>query len=102
VGWRQRVAIVGSGFAGIAAARAFRNQPVEVLLVDRTNHHLFQPLLYQVATCALSPAEIAMPIRHVCGRQKYVEVVFTEVTDVNLKSRSLQTKYGPIEYHFLI
>ncbi len=94
--------IVGSGFAGIAAARALRKEPVDILLVDRTNHHLFQPLLYQVAACALSPGEIAVPIRHIFAKQKNVEVLFTEVTGVNLRARSLQTKSGPIDYHFLI
>lgn len=102
MGWRQRVVIVGSGFAGIAAARALRSEPVEVLLVDKTNHHLFQPLLYQVAACALSPSEIAVPIRHIFAKQKNVEVVFTEVTGINLAGRIVETKSGPVDYHFLI
>ncbi len=102
MGWRQRVVIVGSGFAGIAAARALRKEPVDVVLVDRTNHHLFQPLLYQVAACALSPGEIAVPIRHIFAKQKNAEVIFTEVTGVNLRSRCLETKSGPIDYHFLV
>lgn len=100
--WRQRVVIIGGGFAGIAAARALRNEPVEVLLVDKTNHHLFQPLLYQVAACALSPGEIAVPIRHIFARQRNAEVVLTEVTGINLRARSLETKSGAIDYHFLV
>ena len=100
--WRQRIVIVGSGFAGIAAARALRSERVEVLLVDKTNHHLFQPLLYQVAACALSPSEIAIPIRHIFARQKNVEVLFSEVTGVNLSARILETRSGPIDYHFLV
>jgi NADH:ubiquinone reductase (H+-translocating) len=100
--WRQRIVIIGGGFAGIAAARALRNEQVDVLLLDRTNHHLFQPLLYQVATCALSPAEIAFPIRHVFAAQENAEVLFTEVTNIDLQGRRVETKSGPIDYHFLI
>jgi len=88
--------------AGVAAARALRSERVEVLLVDKTNHHLFQPLLYQVAACSLSPSEIAIPIRHIFANQKNAEVLFTEVTGVNLKGRILETKSGPIDYHFLV
>lgn len=102
MGWRQRVVIVGSGFAGLAAARALRKEQVDVLLIDRTNHHLFQPLLYQVAACALSPGEIAIPIRHVFASQANAEVLYTEVIGVNLKTRSLETKSGPVDYHFLV
>lgn len=100
--WRQRVVIVGGGFAGLSAARALRNERVEVLLLDRNNHHLFQPLLYQVATCALSPSEIAMPIRSIVRGQKNVEVLFSEVRAVNLAARCLETSTGPVDYHFLI
>jgi len=100
--WRQRIVIVGGGFAGIAAARALSDERVDVLLLDRTNHHLFQPLLYQVATCALSPADIAFPIRHIFARQSNVEVLFTEVTGINVQARRVETKSGPIDYHFLI
>jgi NADH dehydrogenase len=67
---KQRVLIVGAGFAGIAAARALKRADVEVLLVDRRNHHIFQPLLYQVATAVLSPSEIAAPIRQLEAKQK--------------------------------
>lgn len=100
--WRQRVVIIGGGFAGIAAARALGDERVDVLLLDRQNHHLFQPLLYQVATCQLSPAEIAFPIRHVFAKQPNTEVLFTEVTNIDLKARRVDTKSGPIDYHFLI
>lgn len=100
--WRQRVVIVGGGFAGIEVARRLRHEAVDVLLLDRTNHHLFQPLLYQVATCALSPAEIAVPIRNVLGKQANAEVLFSEVTSVNFAARRLETSSGPVDYHFLV
>ena len=64
------VVIVGGGFAGLSAAKALKDAPVRVLLIDRTNHHLFQPLLYQVATCTLSPAQIAAPIREILASQR--------------------------------
>lgn len=100
--WRQRVVIVGAGFAGLAAARALQNERVDVLLLDRNNHHLFQPLLYQVATCALSPSEIAMPIRSIVRGQENVEVLYSEVKSINLAARCLETSTGPVDYHFLI
>ena len=100
--WRQRVVIVGGGFGGLAAARGLRRENVEVLLIDRTNHHLFQPLLYQVAMAALSPAEIALPIRSLLSRQKNAEVMLGEVTSVNLRARRLETTSGPVDYHFLV
>ncbi|HSC89978.1 MAG TPA: NAD(P)/FAD-dependent oxidoreductase [Polyangiaceae bacterium] len=100
--WRRRVVVVGGGFGGIAVARGLAREPVDILLLDKTNHHLFQPLLYQVATCALSPAEIAVPIRQVFAGQKNVEVLFTDVTEVNLKARRLETTSGPVDYHFLV
>jgi NADH dehydrogenase len=100
--WRQRVVVVGAGFGGIAVARALRKERFDVLLIDRNNHHVFQPLLYQVATCALSPSEIAFPVRSIFASQKNVEVLFSEVQSVNLKGRRLETSTGPIDYHFLV
>ncbi len=100
--WRQRVVIVGGGFGGLEVARRLKDEFVDVLLLDRTNHHLFQPLLYQVATCALSPAEIAVPIRNVTRSQKNTEVLFSEVQSVNLTARRLETSTGPVDYHFLV
>ncbi|HEY5376852.1 MAG TPA: NAD(P)/FAD-dependent oxidoreductase [Polyangiaceae bacterium] len=100
--WRQRVVVVGAGFGGIALARALRHQRVDVLLIDRNNHHVFQPLLYQVATCALSPSEIAFPIRSIFSLQKNVEVLFSDVQSVNLKARRIETSTGPVDYHFLV
>jgi len=100
--WRQRVVVVGAGFGGIAVARALRKERFDVLLIDRNNHHVFQPLLYQVATCALSPSEIAFPIRSIFASQKNVEVLFSEVQSINLKGRRIETSTGPIDYHFLV
>lgn len=68
----KNVVIVGAGFGGLSAAKELANAPVQVTLIDQQNHHLFQPLLYQVATAALTPAEVAMPIRHVLRKQSNV------------------------------
>ena len=100
--WRQRVVVVGAGFGGIAVARALRKERMDVLLIDRNNHHVFQPLLYQVATCALSPSEIAFPVRSIFAKQKNVEVLVSDVQSVNLKGRRIETSTGPIDYHFLV
>ena len=76
---KKRVLIVGGGFAGIAAARALKRANVEITLVDRRNHHIFQPLLYQVATAVLSPSEIAAPIRQLEAKQKNLSVLLAEI-----------------------
>src|SRR4051812_10195400 len=86
---KKRVLIVGGGFAGIAAARALKRADVEITLVDRRNHHIFQPLLYQVATAVLAPSEIAAPIRQLEAKQKNLSVLLAEVTGVNFNSRSV-------------
>src|SRR5712664_2688218 len=80
---QTKVVIVGSGFGGLAAAKALRNTPASVVLIDRTNHHLFQPLLYQVATSVLAPGQIASPIRGILRKQKNATVILGEVTGVN-------------------
>src|SRR5712671_7997929 len=77
------VVIVGGGFGGLAAARALRHAPVRVTVIDRSNHHLFQPLLYQVATATLAPGDIAAPIRHLLRRQRNVTVAMAEVTGID-------------------
>src|SRR6516225_4390945 len=87
---RKRVIIVGAGFAGIAAARALRHADVDVVLVDRRNHHIFQPLLYQVATAILSPAEIAAPIRQLEVKQQNLSALLAEVTGVDIASRGIE------------
>src|SRR5215471_7339620 len=87
---RKRVVIIGGGFAGIAAAHALRHADVEVLLIDRRNHHIFQPLLYQVATAVLSPAEIAAPIRQLEAKQRNASVLLAEVTGIDVASRTIE------------
>src|SRR5687768_16952847 len=96
------VVIVGGGFGGLNAAKAFRNAPVRVTLVDRTNHHLFQPLLYQVATASLSPADIAVPIRSVLSRQRNVRVLLGEVKAVDLAGRRITVDADTMDYDYLI
>src|SRR5580704_11001758 len=86
---RKRVVIVGGGFAGLAAAHALRRCDADVVLIDRRNHHIFQPLLYQVATAVLAPSEIAAPIRQLAAKQKNFDVMLAEVTGVDLKARSV-------------
>src|SRR5246500_4591710 len=78
-----RVVIVGGGFGGLAAAKALRKAPVEVVLIDRTNHHVFQPLLYQVATSVLAPSQMSSPIRELLRRHKNPTVIMGEVPGVD-------------------
>ena len=87
---KPRIVIVGGGFAGLAAAHALRHADAEVVLIDRRNHHIFQPLLYQVATAVLSPAEIAAPIRQLEAKQPNVSVLLAEVTGIDVASRTIE------------
>src|SRR6266705_5037376 len=87
---RKRIVIVGAGFAGIAAARALKRCDADVVLIDRRNHYIFQPLLYQVETAVLAPSELAAPIRQLAAKQKNVSVMMAEVTGVDLNSRSVE------------
>src|SRR5258706_2336819 len=102
-----RVVIVGGGFGGLAAAKALRRTPAEVILIDRTNHHLFQPLLYQLATSVLAPGQIGTPIRGILGKQKNTTVVLAEVSAVNKEQRyvvasSADRSEVQIPYDYLI
>jgi NADH:ubiquinone reductase (H+-translocating) len=101
------VVIVGGGFGGLAAARALRKAPVRVTLIDRSNHHLFQPLLYQVATAMLAPGDIAAPIRQLLRKQRNAIVAMAEVTGVEVANRRVLVDYlgrpdTPFEYDYLI
>ena len=96
------VVIVGSGFGGLAAALALARAPARVVVVDRSNHHLFQPLLYQVATAALSPGDIATPIRRILRHQKNAEVLLAAVTAIDVAARRVILQDGAIGYDYLI
>lgn len=99
---KPRVVIVGAGFGGLLAARTLARYPVQVTLVDRQNFHVFQPLLYQVATAGLSPDEIAAPIRWIMRSQRSVAVLMSEVRDFDLSRRVVKLEDGEIEYDYLI
>jgi NADH dehydrogenase len=99
---KPHVIIVGGGFGGLDAARALDGAPVRVTLLDRHNHHVFQPLLYQVATAALSPGDIASPIRWILRRQKNVEVLLADVRAIDAAAKTVVTDVEPISYDYLI
>ena len=98
----KRVVVVGAGFGGLRVARSLRRAPVQVVLLDRNNYHLFQPLLYQVATAGLEPEQIAKPVRAILRGQKNFDFRMVEVTGVDLAQRRLATSGGPISYDFLV
>src|ERR1043166_5883094 len=89
---RPQVIIVGAGFGGLEAAKKLACEDVRLTVIDRTNYHLFQPLLYQVATAALSPADIAAPVRAILSKCKNVEVILAEVESVDIEGRKVKTK----------
>src|SRR6202161_4734888 len=104
---KKRVLIVGGGFAGVAAARALKRANLEITLIDRRNHHIFQPLLYQVATAVLAPSEIAAPIRQLEAKQKNISVLLAEIKGINLEQRTVEAICPGIgsrklEYDFLV
>jgi NADH dehydrogenase len=99
---KPQVVIVGAGFGGLEAAKKLARKDVRVTVIDRTNYHLFQPLLYQVATAALSPADIAGPVRAVLSKYKNVEVILAEVESVDVDAKKIRTTDSEIPYDFLI
>jgi len=96
------IVIIGGGFAGLNAARTFDDMPVRVTVVDRRNHHLFQPLLYQVATASLSPADIASPIRAILRKQQNARVLLAEATSIDLKHKRVMLDDEQLSYDYLI
>jgi NADH dehydrogenase len=96
------VAILGGGFGGLSAARALRKAPVRVTLFDRRNHHLFQPLLYQVATAALNPSDIAVPIRSILSRQRNATVLMAEATTIDPAHKKIRLADGECSYDYLV
>jgi NADH:ubiquinone reductase (H+-translocating) len=104
---RPSIVIVGGGFGGLAAAKALKNTPAEITLIDRTNHHLFQPLLYQVATAALTPSQIATPSRSILRKQKNTTVILGEATGVDKDHKCVLVSDGdrqnvPVAYDYLV
>jgi len=99
---KPRVVIIGAGFGGLEAAKKLSGQAVRVTVVDRTNYHLFQPLLYQVATAALSPADIAAPVRGVLSKSKNMEVILAEVQSIDLNAKKVKMVDGELDYDYLI
>jgi NADH dehydrogenase len=101
-GRQAQIAIVGCGFGGLFAAKRLRRVAADVIVIDRNNYHLFQPLLYQVASAALAPADIAQPIRTILRRQRNARVMLAEVQRVDLAARCLETAAGRVSYDYLI
>jgi NADH dehydrogenase len=100
---KRHVVVIGGGFGGLSVARGLSREPVRITLLDRSNHHLFQPLLYQVAMAGLSPGEIAVPIRSVLSRQENVRVLLAEVTNVDLAKKRVETRETPpLDYDYLV
>jgi NADH:quinone reductase (non-electrogenic) len=99
---RPKVVIVGAGFGGIEAAKALARAPADVVLIDRQNHHCFQPLLYQVATAALSPADVAWPIRSMLSRQSNARVLMTQVCGIDVNGRRVHTDSIALRYDYLV
>ena len=99
---QPQVIIVGAGFGGLEAAKKLACEDVRLTLIDRTNYHLFQPLLYQVATAALSPADIAAPVRAILSKCENMEVILAEVESVDVEARKVRTKGRVFDYDYLI
>jgi NADH:ubiquinone reductase (H+-translocating) len=98
----KHVVIIGGGFGGISAARALKRAPIRLTMIDRRNHHLFQPLLYQVATAALNPSDIASPIRRILRRQRNASVILGEASSIDTRQKIVQLLDGEVAYDYLI
>src|ERR1700744_2919242 len=104
---KKHIVIIGGGFGGVAAAKALRHCDADITVIDRRNHHIFQPLLYQVATAVLAPSDVAAPIRQLAAKQKNVSVTLAEVVGVDVKSRTVDAEYPgigvrKIEFDYLV
>src|SRR2546429_6179514 len=99
---KPHVIIIGAGFGGLEAAKKLACEDVRVTVIDRTNYHLFQPLLYQVATAALSPADIAAPVRAILSKSKNMEVVLAEEQSLDVEAKKVRMVDGEISYDLLI
>lgn len=99
---KKRIVIIGSGFGGLAAVKALKDSDYEIILIDKTNHHLFQPLLYQVATAALSPADIAIPIRSILSRQKNTKILMDEAIEIVKENKIVRLSNDEIKFDYLI
>src|SRR5213075_944892 len=99
---KPHVVIVGAGFGGLEAAKLLIKEPVRMTVIDRTNHHLFQPLLYQVATAALSPADIAAPVRGILSKCRNMEVILAEVQSVDVAAKKVKTSELELSYDYLV
>src|SRR5512140_2763225 len=96
------VVVIGAGFGGLAVARGLAKAPVRVTVLDRRNHHLFQPLLYQVATAALNPSDIAYPIRAALRHQANTRVLLAEVRAIDVAARTVEIDNGTLHYDYLV
>src|SRR5207302_6762315 len=101
-GMTPHVVVIGGGFGGLEAARRLAHAPVRVTLLDRRNHHLFQPLLYQVATAALNPADIAYPIRAALAKQRNARVLLADARTIDVARRVVELDAGALHYDYLI
>jgi NADH dehydrogenase len=98
----KRIVVLGAGFGGLTFCQSFRHANAQITLVDRQNHHLFQPLLYQVATAGLSAPDIAQPIRSILRDQQNVTVLLEEVKDINLTTRTVTLTDNTLAYDYLV
>ena len=98
----KKIIIIGGGFGGLSAAKELVKHQFDITLIDKTNHHLFQPLLYQVATAALSPGDIANPIRSVFNKQSKINIIMAEVTSIDREKRIVEYNNSSLSFDYLI